>query len=110
MKVGFQKNELSYLLVLRLVPIFPFWLVNLVPSLIGVSVRNFMIGTFFGIIPGTAVFCSLGNGLSILFDQGVAPDLNIIFNLEILGPLIGLAFLSLISIFYKKIKKHINGE
>ena len=105
MGVGFQRNELSYLLVLRLVPIFPFWLVNLVPALLGVSVRTFVIGTFFGIIPGTAVFCSMGNGLGLFFDQGGVPDLKIIFEPEILGPLMGLAVLSLIPTIFKKIKK-----
>ena len=70
MEAGFQENELSYILALRLVPVFPFWLVNIVPALFGVSVRTFVVGTFIGIIPGTAVFCSIGNGLGALLDQG----------------------------------------
>jgi uncharacterized membrane protein YdjX (TVP38/TMEM64 family) len=110
MEAGFKKNELSYLLVLRLVPVFPFWLVNIVPALLGVSVRTFMIGTFFGIIPGTAVFCSIGNGLSVFFDRGRVPDLKILFEPEIIAPLMGLAALSLIPIIIKKIKKLKNEE
>ena len=50
MKAGFQEDALSYLLVLRLIPLFPFWLVNLVPAFVGVSLKVFLIGTFFGII------------------------------------------------------------
>jgi len=50
---GFQENALSYLLFLRLVPAFPFWLVNLAPALLGVRLRDYVVGTFLGIIPGT---------------------------------------------------------
>ena len=65
-----------------------------------------MIGTFFGIIPGTVVFCSIGNGLGAVFDRGEMPDLKIIFQPEIFGPLLGLAVLSLIPVIYKRMKKH----
>jgi len=104
MEDGFKENALSYLLVLRLVPLFPFWLVNLVPAFLGVPARTFVIGTFFGIIPGTAVFCSVGNGLGAVFEAGGTPDLGIIFEPQILGPILGLAVLSLIPIVYKKMK------
>jgi len=105
MEQGFRENAMSYLLVLRLVPLFPFWLVNLVPALLGVPTWTFVIGTFFGIIPGTAVFCSIGNGLGAVFDRDEMPDLNIVFQPEILGPLLGLAALSLIPVIYKRVKK-----
>ncbi|MEE2699221.1 MAG: VTT domain-containing protein [Pseudomonadota bacterium] len=105
MEAGFQENELSYILALRLVPVFPFWLVNIVPALFGVSVRTFVVGTFIGIIPGTAVFCSIGNGLGALLDQGRMPVLDIIFEPKIIGPLLALAVLSLTPIVFKKLKK-----
>jgi uncharacterized membrane protein YdjX (TVP38/TMEM64 family) len=60
---GFKENALSYLLFLRLVPVFPFWLVNLAPALLGVPIRTFVIGTFLGIIPGAAAFSFAGAGL-----------------------------------------------
>ncbi|MEG9861570.1 MAG: TVP38/TMEM64 family protein [Parvularculales bacterium] len=60
---GFQKDALNYLLFLRLVPAFPFWLVNLAPALLGVPLRTYVIGTSFGIIPGTFAFSFLGPGL-----------------------------------------------
>jgi len=104
MEAGFRENALSYLLFLRLVPLFPFWLVNLVPALLGVPARTFLIGTFFGIIPGSAVFCSVGAGLGAVFEQGKTPDLGIIFSPEILFPILGLAVLSLVPIVYKKTK------
>lgn len=105
MEDGFRKNALSYLLVLRLIPLFPFWLVNLVPALIGVSTGTYVIGTFIGIIPGTFVYASVGNGLGALIDAGQDPDLGIIFRPEILGPLVGLAVLALLPVIYKRIQE-----
>jgi uncharacterized membrane protein YdjX (TVP38/TMEM64 family) len=99
---GFRRDAFSYLLVLRLVPLFPFFLVNLAPALFGVPFRIFMITTFFGIMPGTFVFASVGNGLGAVFDAGQVPDLRIILKPEILGPLLGLALLSLIPVFYRR--------
>ncbi|WP_051082940.1 TVP38/TMEM64 family protein [Kiloniella laminariae] len=102
MEAGFKENELSYLLVLRLVPLFPFWLVNLVPAFVGMSLRNYVIGTFIGIIPGTFVYASVGNGLDALFRSNETPDLGIILRPEILLPILGLALLSLVPVLYKK--------
>jgi uncharacterized membrane protein YdjX (TVP38/TMEM64 family) len=61
---GFKENALSYLLFLRLVPVFPFWLVNLAPALLGVPLRTYVIGTALGIIPGTIAFSVAGTGLA----------------------------------------------
>ena len=66
---GFRENALNYLLFLRLVPAFPFWLVNLAPAVLGVRLRTYIIGTFFGIIPGTFAFTFLGVGLQSIIDQ-----------------------------------------
>lgn len=60
---GFRDNALSYLLFLRLVPAFPFWLVNLAPALLGVPLATYVLGTAVGIIPGTFAFAFLGAGL-----------------------------------------------
>ena len=101
MEEGFRRDALSYLLVLRLVPLFPFWLVNLVPAFLGVSLRVFVIGTALGIIPGTVVYISVGSGLGALLEQGQTPDLMIIFQPEILLPILGLAILALLPIAYR---------
>ena len=63
MKAGFQTNAMSYLLFLRFVPAFPFWAVNLVAAILGVPLKTYVVGTFFGIIPATMAFASLGAGL-----------------------------------------------
>ncbi len=104
MEAGFVENAMSYMLVLRLIPLFPFWLVNLAPAFLGVPVRTFVIGTFIGIIPGTFVYASVGAGLGAVFDAGGSPNLGIIFQPEIIMPIVGLALLSLLPIAYKKIK------
>ena len=63
MKAGFKKDAMSYLLFLRLVPAFPFWVVNLVAAILGVPLKTYVIATFFGIIPATLAFATLGAGL-----------------------------------------------
>ncbi|GMV63714.1 MAG: hypothetical protein AMXMBFR74_28820 [Parvibaculum sp.] len=99
---GFGKNAFSYMLVLRLVPIFPFFLVNLAPAFLGVPLRTYVVATFLGIIPGTFVFASLGNGLGAIFDAGRDPDLGLIFEPEILGPILALALLALLPVVYRR--------
>jgi uncharacterized membrane protein YdjX (TVP38/TMEM64 family) len=63
LSAGFREEALSYMLFLRLVPAFPFWFVNIAPAVLGVPLRTFVIGTFFGIIPATFAFASAGAGL-----------------------------------------------
>jgi uncharacterized membrane protein YdjX (TVP38/TMEM64 family) len=99
LEAGFRADAFNYLLVLRLVPIFPFWLVNLVPALVGVSLATFVLATFLGIIPGTFVYASLGNGLGSVVEE---PDLMIVFKPSVLVPIVGLAILALIPVGYKR--------
>lgn len=108
MEEGFRENAFSYLLLLRLVPLFPFWLVNLAPAFLGVSVVTFVITTFLGIIPGSFVFASIGNGLNALFEAGEQPDLSLfalISRPDFYVPIVGLALLSLIPIVYRAFAK-----
>ena len=65
---GFKENALSYLLFLRLVPAFPFVIVNLAPALLGVPLRTYILGTFFGIIPGTTAYSVAGAGLGSVIE------------------------------------------
>lgn len=104
MEDGFRQNALSYLLAMRLIPIFPFWLVNLVPAFLGVSTTTYVVATFFGIIPGTFVYALVGNGLGSLIDAGATSDsvLKTIFQPQFLAPLVGLAVLAVLPVLYKK--------
>ena len=101
MRTGFKQGAFQYLLFLRLVPLFPFWVINIVPALLGVKASTFMLATFIGIIPGSIVYVTLGNGLGSIFDRNETPNLGIIFELPVLLPLLGLAFLSLVPIIYQ---------
>lgn len=96
-----RRNAGSYLLVLRLVPLFPFFLVNLVPAFVGVRLPVYVITTFLGIIPGTAVFSLTGAGLGNILDAGGTLDLRSVLSPEILAGLLGLAALSLAAILLK---------
>ena len=104
MEQGFKENALSYMLVLRLIPAFPFFVVNLVPAFLGVPLRAYVIGTCLGIIPGTFVFSSIGAGLGSIFDSMQEFTLKGALTPQVLTALIGLAVLSLIPVVYKKLK------
>ncbi len=104
LEAGFRENALSYLLVLRLVPLFPFWLVNLAAAVLGVPPATYVLGTFVGIIPGSYVYASVGAGLGSVFDQGGEPSLKGALTPQVLVALVGLALLSLVPVAYKRLK------
>jgi uncharacterized membrane protein YdjX (TVP38/TMEM64 family) len=105
LEAGFNEDGASYLLFLRLVPLFPFWLVNLVPAFFGVPLRTFVLCSFFGMAPATFVYASVGSGAGALFDAGETPDLRIVLQGRVLLPLIALAVLALVPVLYKKLKR-----
>ena len=105
---GFQKNAFSYMLFLRFMPLFPFWFVNLAAGLLKVRPRDFVLGTIVGIIPGSLVYVSVGNGLGAVLDAGGTPDLGVIFRPAILLPILGMSLLSLVPILYRRSKARRN--
>lgn len=105
MEPGLKANALSYMFFLRLIPLFPFWAVNIVAGVLKVPLRDYSIATFFGIIPGTVVYVMVGNTLNRVLDAGNRPDMSIIFKPQILIPILLLAILSLVPILYKHWKK-----
>ncbi|MFN4155074.1 MAG: TVP38/TMEM64 family protein [Paracoccaceae bacterium] len=102
---GLRENEWSALLIMRLVPVVPFFVANLLPAFVGTSLIRFALTTFVGIIPGGFVFTSVGAGLGEVFARGGTPDLSIIFAPHILGPILGLAALSALPIVLKRFNK-----
>ena len=107
MEKGFRDNELSYMFLLRLAPVFPFWAVNIGAGALGVSLRNYLIGTFFGIIPGSFVYASIGNAAGAAFDAGKDVSLaGILTKPATLLPMIGLAALALLPILIKRFSKN----
>ena len=102
LQAGFQANAWSYMLILRLVPLFPFWLVNIVPAMLQVPTRVFVLTTAIGIVPGSFVFVGLGNGMGHILEAGELPGLAVFAAPEVLMPLVLLAALSALPILYKR--------
>ncbi|WP_420422174.1 TVP38/TMEM64 family protein [Simkania sp.] len=105
MEKGFQKNVVSYLLFLRFIPLFPFWLVNLAPAFFQVRLWTYILTTFIGIIPGTYVYSQAGSGLGAIFDTGQTFSLDAVFNTQIKIALVVLGVFVLIPIFVKPLLK-----
>lgn len=93
---GFTENAFNYLLFLRLVPAFPFFLVNLAPALTTIPLRTFVLATFIGIIPGTFVFVNLGETL------GRIDSLQGLVSWETLGAFALLGIFALIPILVRR--------
>lgn len=97
---GFAKNAFSYLLTLRLIPLFPFFLVNLVSGLTRMTVGTFMAATAIGIIPAGFVFANAGRQL------GSINSLSEIASPRVLGSFALLGLLALVPIVYRKLSRH----
>jgi len=93
---GFAKNAFSYLLTLRLIPFFPFFLVNLLSGLTRVKVSTYVVATAVGIIPGSVVYTFAGRQLGTInsLSELVSPRLLLAFSL--------LGLLMLVPILYRK--------
>ena len=102
LRPGLEQDGFNYLLALRLIPVVPFWLVNLAPALVGMRLAPFALATFLGIIPGSAVFASIGAGIGHVLDTGGTPDLSLIVSAPVLLPLLALAALSLLPPLWKR--------
>ena len=103
-KNGLAENEISVLFLMRLVPAVPFFVANLLPALVGVKFFNFVFTTFFGIIPGAIVFTWIGVGLGEVFDRGENPDLSLLWEPQIIGPILGLCALAILPIIIKTLR------
>jgi uncharacterized membrane protein YdjX (TVP38/TMEM64 family) len=107
---GFRENAFSYLLVLRLVPLFPFFVVNLAPAFLGVPFRTYALATLIGIVPGAFVFASVGAGLGDVFELGGTFSAAGLLTPQIITALVGLAVLSLAPVAYKRLKAGRSSE
>ena len=97
-----RKNELFVLLSLRLIPIVPFFVLNLLAASVGMKLRNFIFGTVIGILPAAVLFTWIGVGLGEVFDQDADPELSIIWSPNIFIPFLTLGILSLFPIFLSR--------
>ncbi len=102
MEDGFRENAFWYLLSLRLIPVFPFFAVNLVPALLGVPLATYVLATVIGIVPATFVFASFGAGLGEIFDRGEMVSLKSVLTPGITIALVGFAVLALVPVAVKR--------
>lgn len=98
MAEGFREDAFNYLLVLRLVPLFPFFVVNLAPAFLGMRLWSFVGATLIGIAPATFVFASVGAGLGSVLQSDEEISLAGVMTPEIVTALAGLALLALIPV------------
>lgn len=103
-KEGIDHNQWEMLFLIRLVPAVPFFVANLVPAFVGVPLWRFVVTTFVGIIPGAVVYTSVGAGLGEVFAKGETPNLGIIFQPQILLPILGLCALAALPIVLKAVR------
>jgi uncharacterized membrane protein YdjX (TVP38/TMEM64 family) len=93
-----EARGVNYLLFLRLVPLFPFFLINLAAGLTRLPLRTFVIGTMVGIIPGGFVYCNAGASLSTITSLGEIASPRVLGSFALLG------LFALLPVFYEKIK------
>jgi len=96
---GFHADAFHYLLFLRLVPLFPFWPVNLVPAFTKITTRTFVLATLIGMVPGSFIFASLGHSLKKV------DRLEQLFSLEMIASLIALGLLALLPVIVKRLRQ-----
>jgi len=102
---GVRRDAFSYILTLRLIPVMPFWLVNLAAGFVDIPLRTFLSATVLGILPGSLVYAGLGSGLGEVFASGQDPNLRVIFEPHVLLPLVGLGLLSLLPVVLRRFRK-----
>ena len=100
-EAGFRSDALSYLLVLRLIPLLPFVVVNVLPGILGVRLRAYMVATILGILPSTFIYAGLGIGLREMTVQGVEIDGGTLLRPGLLLPVLGLAVLCLTPVLWR---------
>lgn len=117
---GFREDAFNYLLFLRLTPVVPFFLVNLVPAFAGVRLCTFLTATALGIIPAALVYAFAGTGLDSVIDAqqrsydacmaAGRADCHLVFNArhvltpELIGALIGLGVLALLPVAVRRLR------
>jgi uncharacterized membrane protein YdjX (TVP38/TMEM64 family) len=96
-----RREGFWYLLALRLIPVVPFWLLNLASALVGMRLAPFALATLLGAAPATIVLAGIGAGLGDVLAGGAQPDLSVLRSPPVLLPLAGLILLSLLPVAWR---------
>lgn len=105
MERGFHHHPVNYLFFLRLVPLVPFWVINIVPAFFHIRLWTFTWTTAIGSIPGTLVSTLAGRGIDEVLESGQEVTIFSFFNLPIVSASILVCLIFLLSIWLKKDKK-----
>jgi uncharacterized membrane protein YdjX (TVP38/TMEM64 family) len=105
MAEGFRRDAFNYLLFLRLVPAFPFFVVNLAPAFLGVKLSTYVAATLIGIVPGAFVFASVGAGFESVIAQGGELSARGVLTPQVITALVGLAVLALIPVMVRRLRE-----
>lgn len=97
----FATSPIRWLLTMRLIPFFPFWLVNILPALLSMRPRDYLFATLIGIVPGTAIYVAVGRGLDTILMAGDKPDWNLLQSTEVWLPLVLLGSFTAVSAVLK---------
>ncbi|MFN7054496.1 TVP38/TMEM64 family protein [Hyphomonas sp.] len=108
MQAGFAENPMSYMFALRLIPLFPFAVVNIAPALIGARYRDYVITTFLGIIPGTLAYTWIGAAVKNTLLAGGTPDIGSLAS-NFVPAFIALGVVALIPVAWKRFSKRKAG-
>jgi uncharacterized membrane protein YdjX (TVP38/TMEM64 family) len=102
LRPGLEHDGFFYLLALRLMPVFPFWLINLAPALIGMRLAPYALATLLGMIPVSLVLSAVGSGLGASIASGARPNAGMLLRPEILLPLLALAVLAILPALWRR--------
>ena len=105
LREGIRRNEVPVLLSMRLVPVVPFFLANLLAAILGVGLARFMWTTVLGMLPGGVIITWVGAGLGEVFARGETPDMGIFLEPHVLGPLLGLAALAFLPVVLRRVAR-----
>jgi uncharacterized membrane protein YdjX (TVP38/TMEM64 family) len=102
---GVREGAFGYVLTLRLIPLAPFWLVNVAAALANAPLKAYALATLIGIMPATFIYSGVGAGIGAVIARGETPDLGVIFEPQVLLPLVALGLLSLATTLYQRRRK-----
>lgn len=103
-EAGVRENAFFYIVFLRLLPVAPFWLINLALGLIDIPLATFVVASFLGILPVSLIFASIGSGLNETFARHLPLSPHLILQPKFLLPLIALSVLSLGPVIYRRLR------
>ena len=105
LREALARNEWEVLFLMRVTPIVPFFMANLIPALLNISLVKFVVTTALGIVPGALVLTSVGSGLGEVFETGGVPDFSVFLKPYVAGPIIGLVVLGMLPMVLRALRR-----